>query len=147
MVYETLKVELAPFNIRPIIINAGLVRTSVLKNAPMPKNGFGQHYLEKTAVGATLGIVGGLVQDPEQMPGDPVKFGDRVVEIVDGTGYGEGLENNARFIFGRDGLQLAAKKVERLTGEVKASQKIAISIDVEGCSAPGVAAVAAVAEF
>ncbi|KAJ9663045.1 hypothetical protein H2198_001037 [Neophaeococcomyces mojaviensis] len=142
MVYETLKLELAPFNIRTITINAGLQRTGILTNGPMPKNGIGQHYLEKTPVGAMLGIVGGIAQDPGQMPGDPTKFGDRVVEIVDGTGYGKGLEKVARFIFGRDGLQLAAKKLEVLGEEVKASQKIALSIDVDGCSAPGVAGVA-----
>lgn len=142
MIYETLKVELAPFNIRTIIINAGAVRSNVLANAQQPKNGFMEEYLSNTAVGTCVKIMANVAKDPELIPGDPNKFGKRVVEIVDETGYGEGLGRASRIIFGKDGLKLARKKLEVLGSEVEASEKIALSIDVDGCTSVGMGPVA-----
>ena len=143
MLYDTLKVELAPFNIRVVTLNLGMFMTNILGNAPMPSCGFKQEYLEKSAIGAVVGLVGAMAKDPaKHIPGDPVKFGDRVVGIVDGTGYGEALMNANHVFMGKDSLSLAKQKLDMLQADLEASQKIGVSTDLEGSSALGVAIVA-----
>jgi NAD(P)-dependent dehydrogenase (short-subunit alcohol dehydrogenase family) len=128
--YETLKVELAPFNIRTAIIEPGVFRTGILTSAPQPSLGVSQHYQE-TVVGQVFGLVGAMLQDPEKhIPGEPSKLGDRVVEFVDGTGMG------------RDAVELAKIKMKALTDDFEASYKMAMSTDYEGHTAPGVGIVA-----
>jgi NAD(P)-dependent dehydrogenase (short-subunit alcohol dehydrogenase family) len=62
--HETLKVELAPFNIRIVILEPGVFRTGILTSAAQPSLGVSQHYLE-TAVGKVFSLVGAMIQDPE----------------------------------------------------------------------------------
>jgi hypothetical protein len=140
--YETLKVELAPFNIRTAIIEPGVFRTGILTSAPQPSLGVSQHYQE-TVVGQVFGLVGAMLQDPEKhIPGEPSKLGDRVVEFVDGTGMGEGPGKQTRLLLGRDAVELAKIKMKALTDDFEASYKMAMSTDYEGHTAPGVGIVA-----
>ena len=140
--HETLQIELAPFNIRSIVLTAGLYRTGVCSNAPLPAHGFNQNYLEGTAVGPVMGLFSGIIADPEtNMPGDPTKFGERVVEVVDGTGYGSGLQKHGRVFTGRDSLEMAQKKIDILNVDLEASRKIAASTDFDGHTGRGVAQV------
>lgn len=136
-----LKSELAIFNIRPITITAGLYKTNVLNNTKQPANGLGESYLAGS-VGRTMGEVVNIIQNPDDTPGDPVKFGDRVVEIVDCTGLGAGLEKTSRFLFGRDAVHLSQLKLAELTEDFKNSEPIAASTDYEGHTGRGVGIVA-----
>ena len=43
-------------------------------------------------VAAGFGILGPGGSDPKKLPGDPKKFGEKLVEIVDGTEAGAGKE-------------------------------------------------------
>ena len=46
-------------------------------------------------------------------------------------------ESRTRFLIGRDAVDLARKKIEALTADFKACEKIAVSADYDGHSAPG----------
>lgn len=141
MLHETLKVELAPFNIRSIILTTGLYRTNVLKNSSMPAQGINPSYIENTVIGPLLGTVGAMIAEPESMPGDPEKFGERVVELVDRTGHGKDLEGHDRIFMGRDGLEMGRKKIDQLSSDLEASKEIGASTDYEGHTGRGVAPV------
>jgi NAD(P)-dependent dehydrogenase (short-subunit alcohol dehydrogenase family) len=135
MLYETLKYEVGAFGIRTLVLNAGMYQTSVILNSPTPAAGFGQPYLEETLVGRALGLAGTFVEHPEDtIAGDPAKFGDCVVDLVDGTGHGKGLEKQSRVVMGRDSVEMIEKKLKWLTAEVEGSRKIAGAADYEGRS-------------
>lgn len=53
MLQSVLKSELAMFNIRPVIITAGLYKTNVLLHAKQPSSGFGDIYMAGS-VGKTM---------------------------------------------------------------------------------------------
>lgn len=140
-VHDCLKVELAAFNIRSVILEPGMHRTNVIVAAAQPSV-VSQHYLE-TAVGQALGLAGAIAQDPDtHVAGDPNKLGDRVVEFVDGTGMGKGLEKTTRLLLGRDAVELARAKMNALREDHDASYKIAMSTDYEGHRGSGVSGVA-----
>lgn len=143
MLYDTLKAELSSFNIRVITLNAGLFKTNVLVNSVQPTAGFNKQYLQESTIGGVLGLVGQFAQDPDtNIPGDPAKFGDRVVEMVDGTGLGKALQETTHVFMGRDGLSLAKKHLAALQADLEASQEVGASTDFEGHTALGVALVA-----
>jgi len=122
MMYETLKTEIAPFGIRTLVINAGIYRTAVLEHSVLPAAGFGKHYVEQTPIGDCLGAVQQIMANPEAaIAGNPVLFGQRVVDMVDSTGLAADLTKQARVFMGRDSLDLAQKKIDLLQQELHAS--------------------------
>jgi hypothetical protein len=132
LLQQCIGADCAAFNIRTITLLAGLFRTQVLQNQKMPAGGFSQDYMNAGGVtGEIFGAMGSMVGDSTNLPGDPVKFGQRVVEIVDGTGYGKGLEKQTRFLFGRDAATMADELVEELQNEFKASKELANSTDYD----------------
>ena len=146
MLQQSLAIELAPFNIRTLSIVAGLYRTGVLTNSKKPANGFSEATMAG-AVAESLGHVGKIVADPQaNMPGDPAKFGQRIVEIVDGTGLGKGLEKCSNFLFGRDAVKMSAMKMQKLAEDFAASNAIAHSTDFEGHTSDGVYTVAEIVQ-
>jgi len=98
------------------------------------------------AVAGLMGEIGKINANPEEMPGDPAKFGERVVEIVDGTGMGKGLEKCSKFLFGRDAVKMSSIKMKQLAEDFSASEAIANSTDFEGSTSDGVYTVAEIVE-
>ncbi|KAK5947704.1 hypothetical protein OHC33_011280 [Knufia fluminis] len=142
LLHETLRKELAPFNIRTLIIEPGLFRTAVVTNAPQPVRGFSEPYLS-TAIGKTLGLVENMVRDPAQyMPGDPSKLGDRVVDFIDESGMAKHMRPTARLLLGRDAVKLYKLKLQSLTEDLEASDQMATSTDYDGHTGQGVSVVA-----
>jgi len=132
-----LKAELAMFNIRPITITAGLYRTNVFTNSKQPVNGFGNTYMAGS-LGKTITDSVKMAEDPTQIPGDPGKFGERIVDIVDCTGLGAGLEKTTRFLLGRDAIYLSGLRMAELREDFKSTEAIATSTDFEGHTGRGV---------
>ena len=148
MLHEVLRLELRTFGIRTLIINSGLFYTGILSNAPAPKGNMGAHYFgEGTALGACMPHLMKAQSDPAAlMRGDPVKWGERVVELVDKSGvYGGALSDATRVLLGPDSVVLADQQVERLRREVDGSREVAGSTDFEGTTALGMAYLAEVA--
>lgn len=91
MLHETLRIELKSFNVRVIIVNSGLFLTDVVASArqiEIPE----YHLTPGTAFGELLPYLIQAQTDPASlMRGDPNKWGERIVELVDKTGYGSAL--------------------------------------------------------
>lgn len=134
---EGLALQVAPFGVRVVIVEPGLFRTNWLKGSYVtPAAGLGRDY------------VGGPVDEAlnvyptmhEAQEGDPGKAGERVVDVVCGTGMAEGEEVGGclRVWLGVDALEKARRKVEVLTRELDVMERIARSTthdDVKGRSA------------
>lgn len=79
---------LRPLGIRVIVMEPGLFRTSIAGNAATCDLPITPAY--KARVDAWNHLVAACGDDPSLMPGDPVKLGQRVVDVVDDTGLGKG---------------------------------------------------------
>ena len=132
-VSECLQQELAPFNIRVIIVEPGVFQSPMQqKFLGQSHDDIGQHYLD-TAVGNTIRITRELGENPvETVAGDPTKFGQRMVDIVHGTGVAQGTEKVLRFPMGNDALGLIKPKIDRLVEDFELTQEIAKSANFEG---------------
>lgn len=142
MLHEILRLELKTFNIRTLIINSGLFHSNILTNAPKISNGMSEHYVgEGTVLGACLPYFMQAHADPlSMMPGDPEKWGERVLEVIDKSGkYGGALSDATRLLLGQDSILLADSQVERIRREIDRSREIAASTDFEGTKAIGMA--------
>jgi NAD(P)-dependent dehydrogenase (short-subunit alcohol dehydrogenase family) len=137
---ETLATDLSPFNIRSVIIEPGLFRTSVMANARQPLAGRIREYADPVVDGA-LQFINDAASNPENIiPGDPNKLGKRVVEFVDGTGMAERLEKGKylRLPLGKDGMEQTLAKMANLKKNLEALTQIAESTDFDGSQATGV---------
>lgn len=142
MLFETLQMELASFNIRPLIINPGVYRTKIFGHIKKAKGGFSKDYAE-SAVGMGQQFLDQMAASPESLPGDADVFGQRLVELVDQTGeFADDVKDVKRVFMGKDALVLVEKKIEALQKQLEASRRIAVSAQIPDCEAPGVAALA-----
>src|ERR1700761_6338574 len=141
MLQSLLGIELAPFNIRTIPIIAGSYRTNVLTNSVQPAGGFSEVSMTSGGViSEVMGTVGKMIEDPEtNMPGDPAKFGERIVQVVDGTGLAKGHDKCSRFLFGRDAVKMSSHQMQWLAEDFAATRELAYSTDFDGHSSDGVA--------
>lgn len=122
MLLGVLKKELEAFNIRTVTLNAGLYRTAAFRSSKPPA--ISEAYLN-TKVGQILGVVGQIAADPEaNMPGDPSKLGDRLVEIVDGSGLGKRLGKHSRFLVGRDAIKLSDIVLKEMEEDFRAARRL-----------------------
>lgn len=130
---ECLQHELASFNIRVIIVEPGVFKSPMqTKFLSETHEGIGQHYMQ-SAVGHTIQITRELGEKPsETVAGDPVKFGQRMVDIVRGTGLAQGTYKVLRFPMGNDALALIAPKIERLVQDFGLTQELAKSANFDG---------------
>lgn len=118
---ESLAEELSPFNIRVLIIEPGAFRTSffrALRYTPIS-----QAY-EGTVVEETVTAFKGI---KGKQPGDPVRAGRRIVEVVHGIGKAEGLEGNLRVQLGSDAVEKTRGKVEGLRGDWRRAGKVGMA--------------------
>jgi NAD(P)-dependent dehydrogenase (short-subunit alcohol dehydrogenase family) len=141
MLSSLLALELVPFNIRSINLNAGMFQSAVLSKAKMPAKGFSESTL---AAGGPLvdimTVMPDFIQNPgAHTPGDATKFAQRVLEIVDGTGLGPQVETNKRVLLGKDAVRLADRQVKEFESDFKNSREIAESTDIDGSTSDGVA--------
>lgn len=138
MLQAVLAKELSSFNVRMITITAGLYETNVVANAKVAAKGVSEDYMNST-VGEVLGVVQNFVRNNETAPGDAKKFGERLVDVVDGRGLGAGLEKNSRFLFGKDAITLSDVVIKQMTENFEASKEIAQSTDFDNPTHSGVA--------
>jgi len=129
---ESLELDLAPFNIRTIILEPGLFRTEVLARCEYPEKGTRKEFLDAN-IGANYKFVETVVKDPEAyMPGDPNKLGDRVVEFVDRTGMAKGLDpKHMRLVLGSDAWTQIKDKMKRLQANFDDMEAIAYSTNYD----------------
>ncbi|KAK4497362.1 hypothetical protein PRZ48_011813 [Zasmidium cellare] len=105
---EFLAEELSAFNIRVLIVAPGAFRTSffgALSYTPISEVYKGTVVEETVKAFETI--------DGTQ-PGDPVKAGKAIVDVVRGEGLGKGLEGNLRVQLGTDAVVKTREKAKRL---------------------------------
>ena len=134
---ESLAADLAPFNIRSVILLPGLFRTNVMASAHRPDAGISEAYAESIG-GADKYVQYSAANPEETQPGDPSKLGKRLVEFVDGTGMAKGMEKYLRLSLGNDGYQQTMGKMASLKENYEAVGAIAGSTDFEGAAGKGV---------
>lgn len=123
---ESLSEELAPFDIRVLIVEPGAFRTSffgALQYTPISEAYKG------TVVEETVRAFEGL--DGKQ-DGDPVKAGAAIVDVVRGEGMGKGLEGNLRVQLGTDAVVKTRDKARRLKEDWARGEEIGNSCSYGG---------------
>lgn len=129
-------------------MNSGLTYSGIIANSRTPNGETSEYYIsEGTVLGEMLPILAEAQKDPFLvMRGDPVKWSDRFLELIDKSGrYGSALSDATRVLLGPDSIVLADQQLERLRREVDDSHEIAASTGFEGISAPGMAFLADIA--
>ena len=138
---EALAAEVASFGIRVVVLEPGNFRTDLIKKAlVLDEAPMSEHYRD-SRVGATRAFAQALVEKEDDMvAGDPVKLGDRVVEIVDGVGMGEGLGGVLRIPMGSDAAQTLEGKIRKMQEEFEKTRDLALSCSYDGHTGQGLAA-------
>jgi short-subunit dehydrogenase len=125
---ESLSKELAPFNIRVLLLMSGFVRTPFMTRYQVPSSGNNPEYSQQTADTASE-----LADDPAAfLTGDPDQVAQRTVELVDKTGYGAGLNNVMRVTMGFDAITIHERKLEKLTSDLEKTRALAKSTTFPG---------------
>ncbi|EGC49185.1 short-chain dehydrogenase/reductase SDR [Histoplasma capsulatum var. duboisii H88] len=120
---ESLARDLAPFYIRVLIVEPGVFRTKFATALQTPAAGTTKAY-EGTPLHDSLQRF--LVLDGKQ-PGDPAKAIERIMEVITGTGMGEGKTGFLRLPLGLDCVQRTQQKIASLQQNFVAMQEIAAS--------------------
>lgn len=114
---EGLAEELAPFGIRSLIVEPGMMRTDFLdprsaRHGDMPLADYAE---------ATAGFEAYIAGANHRQPNDPAVLAAHIVALADGATI------PARFVFGPDAQDWVAHKLARLRDEVAESAAIAAS--------------------
>ncbi|KAI9698106.1 MAG: hypothetical protein M1820_007614 [Bogoriella megaspora] len=120
---EALAMELAPFNIRVLIIEPGAFRTNfqnaiVGSHAAMPESYIGSP--ADTSIRSKIGAHG-------RQPGDPDKAATAIVEEVTGEGRGQDLNELLRLPLGKDAAVRANNKITAFRENVEKVKHISES--------------------
>ncbi|PGH31684.1 hypothetical protein GX50_05524 [[Emmonsia] crescens] len=124
---ESLAIDLAPFNIRLLVVEPGIFRTKFAASVLTPAAG-----LTKAYEGTPLHqIQQGFLSLDGKQPGDPAKGAARVIEVINGTGMGAGKTGLLRLPLGPDCVQRAREKIASLQRNVDAMEEISMSTNVD----------------
>lgn len=114
---ESLALEVAPFNIRVLLVEPGAFRTRFLSAASASQVKLSSSYVG-TTVDNTLQAFN--AHDGKQR-GDPVKGVSKIFDVVTKSGAVAGLEKEyLRFPVGVDAIQRLDKKIQNLKDNVEA---------------------------
>ncbi|RHZ46332.1 putative short chain oxidoreductase/dehydrogenase [Aspergillus thermomutatus] len=122
---EALSKEIAPFNIRVLIVEPGAFRTNFLSAYATPAAGLNPVY-EGTAIDQVLQV---FQRGDGTQAGDPVKAVERIIDVIQGTGVGAGKTGLLRLPLGRDCMSRARVKMDELTKNLDEMEEIACSTD------------------
>lgn len=126
---------LSPLEIRVLIMEPGGFRTKFLANVSQADLGITDDYAEK--IKAWTSVVDTAAKDETIVNGDPVKFGERILQAVDGLGLFENLwanhagEKALRVQLGSDSYELFGAKLRELSKVHAEMADIAKSTDVD----------------
>lgn len=120
---ESLSKELAPFNIRVLVVEPGALRTNFWSAFVEPAAGMNQDY-----AGTPLDHVLQKFKSNEgAQPGDAAKCAQRIVDVVDGTGIGAGKTDLLRLPLGADCYGRFQTKIQNLQENLLQAKDIAHS--------------------
>lgn len=110
---ESLAAELAPFNIRVLIVEPGGFRTNFQAAVQSPE--LSEPY-KGTPVDQMAQRMAGM---HGKQAGDPAKAGQAIVEVVTGSGRGKDVEGALRLPLGKDAVQRAYTKINSFSANVE----------------------------
>lgn len=124
----SLALEVADYNIRVVLVEPGLFRTKVVQNMRRPAAQSTGAY-QSTLVQQAQALADYVVKNPQRMPGDPAKLGERVVEFVDGKGAGEALKEKGfmRLMLGKETMDAWHKQLQVLQENVAGMEEVALT--------------------
>ncbi|PWY68432.1 putative short chain oxidoreductase/dehydrogenase [Aspergillus heteromorphus CBS 117.55] len=128
---ESLSLELNPFNIRVLLVELGSFRTKILGSRKLPAAGLTKDY-EGTPISMAMGFWEKLAGN---QPGDPVKAAQRILEVIQQTGMGEGKGHLLRLPLGADCHHRMRAKLDAVMQNLEETEEIAFSTAID--SAPG----------
>lgn len=121
---ESLARELAPFNIRVLVVEPGSLRTNFWSAYVEPAAGMNKDY-----AGTPLEqVLEAFKSNNHTQPGDAVKCAQRILEVVDDTGMGAGKKGLFRLPLGSDCYNRFQTKIESLQDNLIQAKDIAHSI-------------------
>ncbi|CAG7939710.1 unnamed protein product [Penicillium salamii] len=120
---ESLARELAPFNIRVLVVEPGSLRTNFWTAYVEPAAGMNEGY-----TGTPLEhVLNAFKSKKGKQPGDAVKCAQRVLEVIDGTGMGAGKGDLFRLPLGSDCYNRFQSKIDSLQDNLLQAKDIAHS--------------------
>ncbi|KAH9956239.1 NAD-P-binding protein [Lactifluus volemus] len=128
---ETLAQEVAPFGVRVHIISPGFFPTNflaVVKANQGPQDTNGAYTMPEQGEGVVSSRIA------SRRVGDPMKLGERLYEIVYGTGIAQGLMDNKDWVrvpLGPDSGASMREKVAAISASVEAYEPIWNSTDMD----------------
>ncbi|OQU98047.1 hypothetical protein CLAIMM_03880 [Cladophialophora immunda] len=128
--YATL---LSPFGIKTLIVEPGGFRTRFPANNIKADGGVTEDYKEK--ITEWMDIVDAAGRDPTMVQGDPKRFGNRVLDAVEGRGLFQNLwaghekDQVLRIQLGSDCYAIFGEKLKRLGRDYAEMETIAKSTD------------------
>ncbi|KAJ5669654.1 short chain oxidoreductase/dehydrogenase [Penicillium macrosclerotiorum] len=123
---ESLFAELKPFNIRVLLVEPGAFRTNFIGSHKVPAAGMTKDY-EGTPLGAAMGFFESFAG---KQPGDPMKAIQRILDVIQLQGMGQGKEELLRLPLGTDCFPRMLTKVEKLKSDLEEMREIALSTAV-----------------
>ncbi|KZT05044.1 NAD-P-binding protein [Laetiporus sulphureus 93-53] len=126
---ETLAAELAPFNIRVLLIVPGEFRTPGNGKRPYALNHHVQDY-----DGAREATIQRLEEHFKHVRGDPAKAMELLVDVVRGEGKAKGRPFPARLLLGDATFKGAKAHCERMKEDMEAWEDVAMDLDFDGCT-------------
>ncbi|KAF4991842.1 hypothetical protein FGRMN_7560 [Fusarium graminum] len=127
---ESLREELSPFNIVATVVEPGYFRTNFLNpgNRAVTKNRMAAYDDESTPTGKSRRLLD--VADNNQ-PGDVKKGTKVVVDVLTGTGVGEGRDVPVRIILGSDANEFIRNKCGETVELLDEWKEVVVSTDLE----------------
>ncbi|CRL24555.1 Short-chain dehydrogenase/reductase SDR [Penicillium camemberti] len=119
---ESLAKELAPFNIRVLVVEPGSLRTNFWSAYVEPTAGMNKDY-----TGTPLEHVLQVFKSNKAAPGDAVKCAQRVLEVIDDTGMGAGKGDLFRLPLGSDCYARFQTKIDKMQDNLLQAKDIAHS--------------------
>ncbi|RAL03713.1 putative short chain oxidoreductase/dehydrogenase [Aspergillus ibericus CBS 121593] len=124
---ESLFAELKPFNIRVLLVEPGAFRTKFIGSHKFPAAGLTKDY-EGTPLAAALGFFDTFAGN---QPGDPVKAVQRILDVVQGQGMGQGKEHLLRLPLGTDCFPRMLAKLDAVKQDLEEIKEVALSTAVD----------------
>ncbi|KAI1372170.1 NAD(P)-binding protein [Hypoxylon crocopeplum] len=122
----SLAVEVAPFNVRVLIVEPGAFRTNFLAALSLPEAPLPAAY-DGTPTTAVKELF--LTKDGQQV-GDPQKGVDRIYEAVAGEGMAGHLKGKVnRLVIGRDALNRIRKANDKFMADLALQEEVTVSTD------------------